>query len=57
MVRALTPSEKLQAAITAAFDASIGELSEKEALDAALDVAEGWQMRLDELDDDEGAPQ
>ena len=45
----MTPTTRLQTALRDAMAKTCNDLSEQAALEAALDVAEEWKMRLEEL--------
>lgn len=51
--RVKSPQQELTDALNDAFGNSSRDMSEREALEVADSVAEGWRMRLSELDDDE----
>jgi hypothetical protein len=53
MAKKLSDEQQLIEALNDAFNNSSRNISEREALEIALSVAEGWQMRLDELKDNE----
>lgn len=46
-------AKQLQEAIREAMGSSSRDLSEREALQIGLEVAHEWQMRLDELGDED----
>jgi hypothetical protein len=52
MPRQKTPLEEMQETIRDAVSDTPRSISERAALEAALEVAEEWKMRLDELGDD-----
>lgn len=49
----MSPEQELMTALQDVFCNSSREMSERDALEAALAVAEGWRMRLDELEDED----
>lgn len=48
-----SPATELQNALRDAMGKSSRDMSEMDALNAALDVAEEWKMRLSELEEEQ----
>jgi hypothetical protein len=49
----MSAAEKLKTALRDAMSASCGGMSEREALEAAGEVADEWSVRLDEVVEEE----